>query len=90
MRSHPDARLMGAVNTIRREGNKLIGENTDGKGFIRALTEDAKLEVKGKRVVILGAGGAARAMTVELALTARTHHSSQPRRGSRCWRWSNS
>jgi shikimate dehydrogenase len=69
----PDAKLMGAVNTIRREGNKLIGENTDGKGFIRALTEDAKLEVAGKRVVVLGAGGAARAMTVELALNGATH-----------------
>jgi shikimate dehydrogenase len=69
----PDARLMGAVNTIRREGKKLIGENTDGKGFIRALTEDAKLEVLGKKVVVLGAGGAARAMTVELALNGATH-----------------
>jgi shikimate dehydrogenase len=69
----PDARVMGAVNTIRREGNKLIGENTDGKGFIRALTEDAKLEVRGKRVVVLGAGGAARAMTVELALGGAKH-----------------
>ncbi len=69
----PDARLMGAVNTIRREGNKLIGENTDGKGFIRALTEDASLEVRGKKVVILGAGGAARAMTVELALNGAAH-----------------
>jgi shikimate dehydrogenase len=69
----PDAKLMGAVNTIRREGNKLIGENTDGKGFIRALTEDAKLDVAGKRVVVLGAGGEARAMTVELALNGATH-----------------
>ncbi len=69
----PDAKLMGAVNTVRREGNKLIGENTDGKGFIRALTEDAKLEVAGKKVVILGAGGAARAMTVELALNGASH-----------------
>jgi shikimate dehydrogenase len=69
----PDARLMGAVNTIRREGNKLIGENTDGKGFIRALTEDAKLEVLGKKVVVLGAGGAARAMTVELALNGAAY-----------------
>jgi shikimate dehydrogenase len=69
----PDARLMGAVNTIRREGQKLIGENTDGKGFIRALIEDAKLEVAGKKVVVLGAGGAARAMTVELSLNGAAH-----------------
>ena len=68
----PDAKLMGAVNTIVRDGNKLIGHNTDGKGFIRALA-DANLEPKGKRVVMLGAGGAARAMTVELALHDAAH-----------------
>ena len=48
-----DAGLMGAVNTVRREGDKLIGENTDGKGFLRALSEDARLDPKGKRVVLL-------------------------------------
>ena len=69
----PDARVMGAVNTVRREGDKLIGENTDGKGFIRALTEDAQLSVGGKKVVVLGAGGAARAMTVELAFNGASH-----------------
>jgi shikimate dehydrogenase len=63
-----DARLMGAVNTVRREGKKLIGENTDGKGFLRSLREDAGVDPAGKRVVVLGAGGAARAITVELAL----------------------
>jgi shikimate dehydrogenase len=63
-----DAALMGAVNTVRREGNLLIGENTDGKGFLRSLREDAGIDPQGKHVVVLGAGGAARAMTVELAL----------------------
>ncbi len=63
-----DARLIGAVNTVRRDGDKLIGENTDGKGFLRSLREDARLDPSGKRVVVLGAGGAARAITVELAL----------------------
>ncbi len=63
-----DARLMGAVNTVRREGDKLVGENTDGKGFLRSLREDAKVDPSGKQVVVLGAGGAARAITVELAL----------------------
>jgi shikimate dehydrogenase len=63
-----DAGLMGAVNTVRREGGKLLGENTDGKGFLRALSEDASLDPEGKRVVLLGAGGAARAISVELAL----------------------
>ena len=64
----PDAKLMGAVNTVRRDGDRLIGENTDGKGFLRSIKEDACLDPTGKRVVFLGAGGAARAMTVELAL----------------------
>ncbi len=64
----PDAALIGAVNTVRREGDKLIGENTDGKGFLRSLREDASLEPVAKKVVILGAGGAARAIGVELAL----------------------
>jgi shikimate dehydrogenase len=69
----PDARLMGAVNTVRREGDKLIGENTDGKGFLRSLREDARLDPAGQRVVVLGAGGAARAITVELALAGAAH-----------------
>lgn len=69
----PDAKLMGAVNTVRRDGSKLIGENTDGKGFLRSLREDAGVDPAGKRVVVLGAGGAARAMTVELALAGAAH-----------------
>jgi len=79
-----DARLMGAVNTVRREGKKLIGENTDGKGFLRSLREDAGVDPAGKRVVVLGAGGAARAMTVELALAGAAHLilvNRSPRRG---------
>ena len=64
----PDAQLIGAVNTVRRDGQRLIGENTDGKGFLRALREDAGTQPAGKSVLVLGAGGAARAITVELAL----------------------
>lgn len=60
------AAIIGAVNTIVRRGDQLIGENTDGKGFVRALTEVT--DPAGKRVVLFGAGGAARAMAVELAL----------------------
>jgi shikimate dehydrogenase len=63
-----DAALMGAVNTVRCNGVKLIGENTDGKGFITALTGDAGVGPKGRQIVLLGAGGAARAISVELAL----------------------
>lgn len=63
-----DAQLIGAVNTVVRQGDKLRGENTDGKGFMRSLVEDAGVDPADKRVVILGAGGAARAISVELAL----------------------
>ena len=64
----PDAALIGAVNTVRREGDRLIGMNTDGKGFLRGVRVDAKVDPAGKRVVVLGAGGAARAIVTELAL----------------------
>jgi shikimate dehydrogenase len=63
----PSAKLIGAVNTIVNDGGKLTGENTDGKGFMIAL-QGAGVEPGGKRVVVLGAGGAARAICVELAL----------------------
>ncbi len=64
----PDAALMGAVNTVVRVGDRLVGENTDGKGFMQALRQDAKINPIGKKVLVLGAGGAARSITVELAL----------------------
>jgi shikimate dehydrogenase len=60
------AEIIGAVNTIVREGNRLIGENTDGRGFVRALRE--AVDPSGKSVVLFGAGGAARAVAVEIAL----------------------
>jgi shikimate dehydrogenase len=63
-----DAAIIGAVNTVRRAGDKLIGENTDGKGFLRGVREQAGIDPAGKNILVLGAGGAARAITVELAL----------------------
>jgi shikimate dehydrogenase len=60
------AALIGAVNCIVRQGNELVGENTDGKGFLQSL--GAVTDPAGKNVVLLGAGGAARAIGVELAL----------------------
>ncbi len=60
------AAVIGAVNCVVRRGDKLIGENTDGKGFLRSLKEIT--DPKGKTVVLFGAGGAARAVAVELAL----------------------
>lgn len=64
----PEARAIGAVNTVRVEGSKKIGENTDGKGFLRGVRNDAGMDPSGKRVVLLGAGGAARAVGTELVL----------------------
>ena len=64
----PEARAIGAVNTVRVEGSKKIGENTDGKGFLRGVRNDAGMDPCGKRVVLLGAGGAARAIGTELVL----------------------
>ena len=63
-----DARIMGAVNTVYTQDGRLIGTNTDGKGFLKALIDDAGFEPAGKKFMVLGAGGAARAMTVELSL----------------------
>ncbi|MCY3591890.1 MAG: shikimate dehydrogenase [Acidobacteria bacterium] len=61
------ARLIGAVNCVVRDGDgRFIGENTDGKGFLCSLEEATP--AAGKRVAIFGAGGAARAIAVELGL----------------------
>jgi shikimate dehydrogenase len=62
------AEMSGAVNCVHRDEDKLVGENTHGKGFLRAIA--ALLDPKGKRVVLLGAGMIARAIAVELALAA--------------------
>jgi len=61
------ARLIGAVNTIVNTDGRLFGENTDGKGFMESLQENG-VDPRGKKIVILGAGGAARAVSVELSL----------------------
>jgi shikimate dehydrogenase len=61
------AEIIGAVNTVINDGGKLTGENTDGKGYLISL-EKAGVDVKGKHVTVLGAGGAARAIAVESAL----------------------
>jgi shikimate dehydrogenase len=65
------AALMGAVNCVVRRGDRLVGENTDGKGFLEALRP--LRDPAGARVLVLGAGGAARAVTVELALAGAAH-----------------
>ena len=66
------ARIIGAVNTIVVKDGKLFGENTDGKGFVQALSNKG-ITPDGKQVVILGAGGAAKAIAVECALAGASH-----------------
>lgn len=63
----PTAALIGAVNTIVQRNGRLIGFNTDGLGLLRGLREELGLALPGKRVLVLGAGGAARAAVVALA-----------------------
>jgi shikimate dehydrogenase len=64
------AERMGAVNCVNVVDGKLIGENTDGKGFVQSLK--TLVEPAGQKVVIIGAGGAARAISVELGLNGVT------------------
>lgn len=62
----PEARAIGAVNTVIVDGARLIGHNTDATGFMRALVDDARFDVRGRDAVLLGAGGAALAVAVGL------------------------
>jgi shikimate dehydrogenase len=62
----PSAEIIGAVNCVVIKDGRLIGENTDGQGFVASLREVA--DPAGQHVVVLGAGGAARAIAVETAL----------------------
>jgi len=67
-----DAQTLGAVNTIVREGSALVGFNTDGAGFLAAIRDEAAFDPSGKRALVLGAGGAARALAVALSTAGAT------------------
>ena len=63
----PDAKIIGSVNTITIDENKKItGYNTDGRGLVKALIENG-VDFKGKKLVVAGAGGAAKAVVTQLA-----------------------
>lgn len=62
-----EVELIGATNTVVNDDGRLIAYNTDGKGFVKGI-EKAGVRLAGKRVAMLGAGGAARAIAVECAL----------------------
>lgn len=64
-----DAKMIGAVNTIEVTRGRLIGHNTDGRGFLRSLREETGFRPKGKTILMVGSGGAARAVGFNLALS---------------------
>lgn len=77
----PRARLAGAVNTLKFDGDTIIGDNTDGIGFVRDVRERLKFDFSGCSVLVLGAGGAVRGVIGSLldasprwiAVANRTH-----------------
>jgi shikimate dehydrogenase len=62
------ARQLTAVNCIHQQGGRLYGTNTDGEGFLASLARGVDFEPTGKRCLVIGAGGAARAVVLALAL----------------------
>jgi len=66
------AQIIGAVNTVINGNGVWVGENTDGKGFVLAFQLEG-VSLTGKRITLLGAGGAARAIAVECALAGASH-----------------
>ena len=64
----PAARKIGAVNVVAIRERRLVGSNTDGAGFGRAIREEVSVDLQDLRVMVLGAGGAARAIATECAL----------------------
>jgi shikimate dehydrogenase len=65
-RLRPTAARLTAVNTVLRQGDELLGESTDGQGFLDAVTQDEGWDPAGRQCVILGAGGAARSLALAL------------------------
>ncbi|MGF2617167.1 shikimate dehydrogenase [Rossellomorea vietnamensis] len=63
----PLAKAIGAVNTVVRREGRFIGYNTDGPGFLRSLKESCPFSLESKKVLLIGAGGAARAIFYSLA-----------------------
>lgn len=66
-RLSPTAEQLGAVNAVVRRGVELVGENTDGQGFLDALLADQGFDPAGRRCLVRGAGGAGRAVILALA-----------------------
>lgn len=81
----PRARVASAVNTLKFEGDKIVGDNTDGIGFVRDVTGRLKFKIEGAAILILGAGGGVRGLIGSLldakpkwiAVANRTHGRAQ-------------
>lgn len=69
----PSAAAVGAVNTIVNNNGRLIGYNTDGIGYVRSLKEEAEPQLAGKRIVVIGAGGASRGIVYALTNEKPAH-----------------
>ncbi len=78
------ARLIGAVNTVKNEGGRLIGYNTDGVGFVRSLA-DFGCDIRNGEMTLLGAGGAASSIAVQAALDGAPALHILNRREGRSW-----
>ena len=65
--SDDDVKRIGTANVVKREDGKLRGFNTDGRGFARAVREEFSVDLRDLRVLVLGAGGAARAIALQCA-----------------------
>lgn len=68
-----EARVIGAVNTVVCEDGMLIGSNTDGAGYLQSLQEETGLDVRQQRILVIGAGGAARGVAYALAKAGAEH-----------------
>lgn len=79
----PTAKALGAVNTVFRVADELVGDSTDGEGFLNALRQDAGIEPGGKRYLVVGAGGAARAVVKAVADAGATEVIVAARRAER-------
>ena len=73
-----DVERVGAVNTIVADGERLIGTNTDGPGFMRFLERDVAVKPDGMRAVVLGGGGAARGVVTSMTDAGIGGHGHRP------------
>jgi len=64
----PEAEVVGAVNTVDIRNGRLKGYNTDGSGFAKSIREESNIELEGKTIFVMGAGGAGRAVAVQAAI----------------------